>query len=70
MLHLPLTEFARYLNRNLIKRFFPPSPEDLLLDLQNTPSKKKLTLNKAQMQTFLTDTGQWVTESIKTLVYN
>lgn len=22
------------------------------------------------MQTFLTDTGQWVTESIKTLVYN
>lgn len=22
------------------------------------------------MQTFLTDTGQWVTESIKTLVHN
>lgn len=60
MLHLPLIEFARYLKRNLIKIFFPPSPKNLLLDLQNATIPKNTVLNKSQMQMPLTDIGQWV----------
>lgn len=60
MLHLPLTEFAWYLKRNLIKIFFPSSPKNLLLDLQNATIPKYIVLNKSQMHMPLTDIGQWV----------